>query len=266
MIADLSFAGPDSARVRTARFIPRPSIPLSAACLVANGIRETLRELFGERCELTIGEPVAIGPQAWATLSHDAYCFLTCGRQTDVVIVLRAGDARVLVQRAFGEADVRGAAALSALEVHAVERIAGRCAAAFDPLYAERRGASQRLVSTALPTCVAFFDIRVSAPIDIEIGIGIVRDLPEAGPAGTLPASVLGAVPIEVHAEFAAGSIDARALLGLAPGDVVVLDTQVGAAGSLKIADRYIARGSGGIVGGRYSFEVHTVDGTGARS
>ena len=40
----------DAAGVRPARFVPRASIPVAAACLVANGLRETLRELLGERC------------------------------------------------------------------------------------------------------------------------------------------------------------------------------------------------------------------------
>lgn len=266
MIADLDFERADASGVRRARFVPRAGIPLGAACLVANGIRETLRELFGERCELAIGEPAAIGPQAWKALSGDAYCFLTCGRQTDIVLVVPAPDARAMVQRAFGETEVLGAHALSALEIHALERIAGRCATAFDPLYAERRSASQRIAPAALPACVAFFDVRVTAPVPIEIGIGIVRDLPDPGPVGAFAPALLAGVPLELRVEFASGSIDARTLLSLAPGDVIALATQVGTPAGLKIADTYIASGTGGISGGLYSFEVATMNATGARS
>jgi len=266
VIADLTFDRSSAAGVRRARFVPRASIPLSAACLVANGIRETLRELFGARCELSIGEPTAIGRPEWEALSRDAYCFLTCGRQTDIVLVVPAADARVLVARAFGEADLTSAPVLSALEVHALERIAVRCAAAFDPLYAERRGVSQRIAPGALPACVAFFDLHVSAPAPIEMGIGIVRDLPDCGPAGAFAPALLSGVPLQVHAEFASGTIDARALLSLAPGDVVRLDTQVGAPACLKIADTYIASGTGGIAGGRYCFEIRALNATGGRS
>lgn len=234
--------------------------------MVANGIRETLRELFGERCELTIGEPAAIGPAAWQALSLDAYCFLTCGRQTDIVLVIPAADARAIVQRAFGENQDLAAPALSALEAHALERIAGRCAAAFDPLYAERRGASQRIAAGGLPACVAYFDVRVSAPICAEIGIGIVRELPDPGPAGAFPAALLSRVPLELRVEFASGTIDAGTLLRLAPGDVVQLQTQVGAPAGLKIADTFIADGTGGLSGGRYCLEIHSMHGTGARS
>ena len=266
MIADLSFDRADSTGVRRVRFVPRASIPLGAACLVANGIRETLRELFGQACELSIGEPVTIGEGAWAALAHESYCFLTRGRQTDIVLVIPAADARAIVQRAFGEGEVIGSLALSTLEVHALERIASRCAAAFDPLYAERRSPSHLVTAAGLPACVAFFDVRLTAPINAAIGIGIVRDLPDPGPSGAFAPKLLATVPVDVRVEFAAGSIDAGTFLHLAPGDVVPLQTQVGAPASLKIADRYIASGTGGIAGGHYSFEVHALHATGAHS
>ncbi len=267
MIADLRFADQRNGRIRPARFVPCTSIPLSAACLVANGLREALRELLGQRCELVIGEPVALGPDAWATLSREAHCFLTVGRQTDVVLVIPDDHARTLVLGAFGEGETSAAPALSVLERQAVERIAARCAAAFDPLCIERRGPAQRVTAAAIPPCVAYFDVRLRTPIAIDFGIGIVRDLPDPGPAGALPAALLDAVSVEVRAEFARGTIDVAALLRLAPGDVVHLDTQVNEAGLLKIGGRSIARGVGGVSAGRYSFEVQAVQQmTGARS
>jgi flagellar motor switch/type III secretory pathway protein FliN len=267
VIADLAFGPADARGVRRARFVPRASIPLGAACLVANGLRETLRELFGEHCELTIGEPAAIGPDAWNTLSREAHCFLTCGRQTDIVLVVPHGHARTLVLRAFGEGEPLGASTLSTLELHAVERIAARCAAAFDPLCAERRGASQRVDVRAVPACVAYFDVRVQLPVALEIGIGIVRELPDPGPTGAFSAAHLAHVPVEVRAEFARGTIDFATLLRLAPGDVVRLESQVDAATSLKIGGRAFASGTAGVAGGRYSCEVRFVQQSmGARS
>jgi flagellar motor switch/type III secretory pathway protein FliN len=267
VIAELAFGRADAQGVRRARFVPRASIPLGAACLVANGLRETLRELFGERCELTIGEPAAIGPGAWETLSREAHCFLTCGRQTDIVLVVPNGHARTLVLRAFGEGEPLGASTLSALELQAVERIAARCAAAFDPLCAERRGTSQRVDAGAVPACVAYFDVRVQVPVALEIGIGIVRELPDPGPTGTFSAAHLAHVPVELRAEFATGTIDVAALLRLAPGDVVRLESQVDGAARLKIGDRPFASGTAGVTGGRYSCQVRYVQQSmGARS
>jgi flagellar motor switch/type III secretory pathway protein FliN len=266
VIADLAFAAPDARGVRRARFVARTNVPVAAACLVANGLRETLRELFGERCDVSIGEPAAIGPAAWDTLSREAHCFLTPGRQTDIVLVVPSRHARALVLRAFGESASPDASALSALELHAVERIAARCAAAFDPLFAERTGPSQLVHPGAIPACVAYFDVRVQVPIPLEIGIGIVRELPEAGPAGTFAAALLAHVPVEIRAEFAAGTIDVATWLRLAPGDVVRLQTQVGAPAALKIGSRSIASGTAGVSAGRYCIELQAVAQMGARS
>jgi flagellar motor switch/type III secretory pathway protein FliN len=241
--------------------------------LVANGMRETLRDVFGDNCELMLGEPVAIDRTAWSTLASAALCFLTRGRQTDVVLLIQPADARLLVARAFGERDAPEAGAadepragLSALELHALERIVGRCSAAFDPLYAERRGTPQLVAPGALPPCVGFFDVRVRAPVAFELGIGIVRDLPDPGPSGALPPAALGRVPIGLRVEFARGTIAARTLLDLAVGDVIPLQTQVGARAGLKIADRFIATGTAGMAANRYSFEIDTMHAMGAQS
>jgi flagellar motor switch/type III secretory pathway protein FliN len=259
VIAELAFGRADAQGVRRARFVPRSSIPLGAACLVANGLRETLRELLGERCELSIGEPAAIGPDAWDTLSREAHCFLTCGRQTDIVLVVPNRYARALVLCAFGEGEPQVAATLSALELEAVERIAARCAAAFDPLCAERRSASQRVDAGSVPACVAYFDVRVHVPVPLEIGIGIVRELPDPGPTGAFPAAGLARVPVELRAEFASGIIDVATLLQLAPGDVVRLESQVDGATNLNIGGRLFARGTAGVAGGRYCCEIRFV-------
>lgn len=267
MIADLAFEAANPSGVRRATFIPRSTIPLGAACLVANGLRETLRELFGERCELAIGEPAAIGRDAWDTLSRGAHCFVTHGRQTDIVLVVSNEHARALVLRAFGEGEPMDAAGLSTLELHAVERIAARCAAAFDPLCAERRGPAQLVRADAIPACVAYFDVRVRLPVAFELGIGIVRELPDPGPAGVFPADLLGHVPVDIRAEFATGSIDVATLLRLAPGDVVRLETKVGTPAALKIAHRSFASGIAGVSAGRYSIELQAVaEVMGARS
>lgn len=262
-IADATFGAP-AGGVRRLRFVPRASIPVEAACVVANGIRETLRELFGETCELVLGEPAALDADAWSLLARDARLFLTRGRQTDIVLVLPQRDARRLVLRAFGEGDAAGApplpdAACTALELHALERIAGRCAAAFDPLCAERRAGSRAVGAHEIPPCVAYFDLRVHAPVVLTLGIGIVRDLPDPGPSGALPARALEPVAVEARAVFAEGTIDAAAFVRLQPGDVVALGTKVGAPASLNLGGRRLATGVPGVVASRTAFLVHDV-------
>ncbi len=257
-VADATFGAP-SGRLRRWRFVPRASIPVEAACVVANGIRETLRELLGESCELVLGEPAALDAAAWSLLSRDALLFLTRGRQTDIVLVLPQRDARRLVLRAFGERDALPDGACSALELHALERIAARCAAAFDPLCAERRAGSRAVAANEVPACAAYFDLRVHAPVPLTLGIGIVRNLPDPGPSGALMPSALDAVTVEARAVFAEGTIDAAAFVRMRPGDVVTLGTKVGAPASLNLGGRRLATGVPGVVASRTAFLVHDV-------
>jgi hypothetical protein len=260
MIADARF-GPRRTRVRRLRFVPRSSIPLAAACVVANGIRETLRELLGEPCEMVLGEPAALDGAAWGLLARDALLYLTHGRQTDVVLVLPRTDARRLVLRAFGEGEALPDAACSALELHALERIAARCSAACDPLCAERRGGSRAVQPHDVPACSAYVDLRVSAPLRLTLGVAIVRDLPDPGPSGALAPAALEPVALEARAVFAEGTIDAAAFVALRPGDVVKLETKVGAPASLNVAARPLATGVPGLVGARSAFLVRDVAG-----
>ena len=257
MIADASF-GPGGGGVRALRFVRRASVPLETACVVANGIRETLRELLGE-CELVLGEPAALGPQAWALLARDALLFLTRGRATDVVIVLPQRDARRLVLRAFGEGDDLPDGACSALEMHALERIAGRCAAAFEPLCRGRGEGPRAVRASEVPACSAYFDLRVRAPLPLTLGIGIVRDLPEPGPAALFAPRALDEVSVDLRAVFAEGILDAAEFVELRPGSVVKLGTKVGAPASLKLGAGRLATGVAGVAASHTAFLVHDV-------
>jgi flagellar motor switch/type III secretory pathway protein FliN len=255
MIADAVF-GPPGNGVRTLRFVARPSIPIEAACLVANGIRETLRELFGESCELALGEPAAIDREAWQLLARDALLFLTRGRQTDIVLVIPSYDARRLVLRAFGEGEPLPDGACSALELHAIERIAARCAASFEPLCAERTATSRAVVAAEIPPCVAYFDLRVHAPLALTLGIAIVRDLPDPGPSGRLSPRALDRVGVPLRVILGEGTIGAGALLALRPGALVPLRTSLDEPARLVAGARTVALGVAGTRGARAAFAV----------
>jgi len=258
VIAELAFTAPTRG-VRRARFVRRCSIPLEAACLVANGVRETLRELFGERCELELGEPAALDAATWTQLAREACLFLMRGRQTDVVLVLPQRDARRLVRRAFGEIEAAPDEACSALELHALERIAGRCAPACEPLCAERVGPPRAIAAHEVPACVAYVDVRVAAPVPLLLGVGIVRELPDPGPSGALTADALASVTVEARIEFARGSLDAADFVKIRPGSIVKLDTKVGAPACLNIEGRRCAFGEPGNLGVRAAFLVNSV-------
>jgi hypothetical protein len=256
VIADAHFGAPCDG-VRPLRFVPRSSIPLEAACMVANAIRETLHELFGEPCELVVGEPAALRPGAWTALAHDALLFLTRGRQTDIVLVIPRDDARRLVLRGFGEPDDEPAAAwaCSTLEARAIERIAARCASAFDPLCAERRSPSRPIVAAEAPACTAYFDVRVQAPVTLALGVGIVRELPDPGPSGRLTARALSTVALNARAVAARRPLDARTFVSLVVGGTLVFDASLDAA-TLEIGNVCVARSVAGSSGGRAALRV----------
>jgi flagellar motor switch/type III secretory pathway protein FliN len=257
VIATLAFDGPPTG-VRRARFVARPNLPVDAACVVANGVREALRGLLGEACALTIGEPVALDAATWRGLIGDALLFATPGRATDVVFVLAARDARRLVRAAFGEDAAAEDGTWSALEAGAIERIVARCAIACDALCVERRGPTSVVDAARVSPSAAYFDVRVSAPLALTIGVGIVRDLPEAPPVATLGPRVLEGLAFELHAVLGRAELSLPRLLDLRVGSVVALRTQVEGAGELNLAGQRIAIGTCGVRAGRTAFEVRS--------
>jgi flagellar motor switch/type III secretory pathway protein FliN len=258
VIATLAFE-PRRNGLRRVRFVPRPSLPLDAACVVANGVREALRALLDDACALTIGEPVALDAAAWRSLAHDALLFATPGRATDVVFVLAPRDARKLLAAAFGEEPAGDGGPLSTLEAGAIERIVARCAVACEALCVERRGPTSAADAARLPRSVAYFDVRVAAPVALTLGVGILRDVPSPPPAAQLPATLLGGLPVEVRAVLGRGSLTLPRLLDLRSGCVVPLHTQVVGDGELNLAGQRIAFGTCGVRNGQSAFEVRSI-------
>lgn len=258
MIATLTFAGAPRA-VRRARFVPRPALPVEAACVVANGVREGLRTLLGETCTVTLGEPVALDATAWRSLARDALLFATPGRATDVVFVLPAADARRLVAAAFGEEPATADGAWSTLEAGAIERIVTRCANACEALCVERRGPTAPADPALLPRAVAYFDVRVTAPVTLTLGVGIVRELPDSAPPVTLGPAALAGIALDVRAILGRAALPVPRLLELRVGSVVTLGTKVEGEGELNVAGQRIAFGTCGLRQGRTAFEVRSI-------
>ena len=242
--------------VRRMRFVPVPNVPVDAACVVASGAREALRALLGETCSVTMGEPVALDAAAWRELARDALLFTTPGRATDIVFVLAMRDARRLVQAAFGEEPAGDGAPWSALEAGAIERIVARCANACEALCVERRGPTIAADPATLPAPVAYFDVRVAAPVALTIGVGLARDLGSPPPLRTITLEMLGDVPVPVRVVIGRGDMPVTRLLALAPGAYVHLRTKVVGEGELNLAGQRIALGTCGVRHSRPAFEV----------
>jgi hypothetical protein len=76
--------------VRRAVLEPRSLLPVSAACLVANGVRERLAEILATDVSLRLLEPRLPDPDAWHAIARDATCYRVRGPLADAAVVLRA--------------------------------------------------------------------------------------------------------------------------------------------------------------------------------
>ena len=268
MIRELEFGPLETfgrRRMRGIRFAQRSALPTTAICYVANAVRETLRRTLQTVCEIDVGEPAILDEAAWKHLAAGTYGFHTRGRQNDAVLLIGATDARTIVRRAFGEdGATRTEAGFSALELLALERLAGEIAEVFVPLFGERRGATLYRPATELPVCTAVFDVRIRTPFTATLCIALVRDVPRplVGPA--LSPKILLGVEVDARAEFAAGVVPASRLMQLAIGDVLILDTKVGGAAVLKVGASRVATGDCGLAGERAAFLVRAAEMMGA--
>ena len=258
MIATARF-GPAHARMRRLHFVPRAALPLGAACAVARAFEAAFREMFGA-CEIAVGEPAALTPDAWAALARDAVLFVRRARAGDAVLVLAPADARRLALHAFGEpcGPVGAERACTALERRALATIAQRCSVALQPL-GEAATPLRLVAAEAAPACDAYVDLRFRAPVAMTVGVAITRGVPDAAPAPTIAEDVLQDVALHARAVFAEGTLDAADFVGLRPGDIVKLETKVGAPASLNCGPRRLATGVAGVVASRTAFLVTDV-------
>jgi hypothetical protein len=258
VIASLAFE-PALGRVRRARFVPRATLTLDAACAVANGIGDAFAQVFDGACRVTLGEPVALDAVAWRSLATHALAFVMPGRETDLVFVVPRRDARALIAAAFHDEDAAHATApWTVLEAGAMERIFSRAAPACDAICGERRGAVHAIDPARLDPCVDFFDLRVTAPVRLTIGIGLLRPLAAPRPARTLDPGMLGSVALDARVVLGRGSIVAARLLGLRVGDVLSLCTKVDGNAELNVGALRIALGTCGVVNGHVAFDVQS--------
>ena len=81
--------GVSGRRLKEVRFESRSSSADSAACVVANGVRETLSSLLGLPVSMRLFEPSIPAPQAWPANLREARLYRVRGNITDAAIVLR---------------------------------------------------------------------------------------------------------------------------------------------------------------------------------
>lgn len=132
------------------------------------------------------------------------------------------------------------------LEERAIKRMADELVQLCVPFCGEVRTVRKCALGALPPACVTYFELRIAAPVDAVIGIGLSKD-PGLAFGAVVDRAMLAAIPLQVRAEFAQARLDAREIARWSVGSTVRLDTKIGAPTTLKVGDVVIAVGDCGI-------------------
>jgi flagellar motor switch/type III secretory pathway protein FliN len=243
--------------IRRARFQTRSALPVSAACVVANGVRETLSSLLGAPLAMRLFEPSIPAPQAWTAILQSARLYRLRGSVADAAIVLRPGDAVALAAMLFGESPTPDAPerALSTIECDVIDRMVDAIAVNLDAVCGAREG---RRVERAgeIAGFVTYFELLVAEPIAARIGIALSRD-PAPAPGSALDAAHLAAIPVTAQASIELGSADVVSVTQIEVGTVLPLPHTALNRCALAVKGHRVADGECGVSNGRYAFSTH---------
>ena len=255
MIWDLAFAqartGPCGRAMREMRFVRRSALPLTAACLVANGIREHFGRLLGRALETEVVDPVIPEARAFDLLFEDATIRRVRGRLCETFVVVRPGDARRLLSVAFVEAE-NDTTALSALERLTLDRLLSAVPQLCAPLCGDVRDVAAETPERAASEATTYFEVRIGG-LEASLGFALSADpVPVTAPSLTL--EDLCDVELECVVECARGNLDLETLARLRPGTTVALETRLDGLGTLRAGDRSLVAVTCGARGGNAAF------------
>lgn len=251
-------------RVRYLRFDRRSSLPTSAACVVANGARETLSALLDAPATLRLCEPSIPSPRAWPAIARDALLYRVRGAVADAALVFGAADAASLAAGVFGEAQCsEGARALSAIESEMLDRTVAALAANLTAVCGPRDGRRVERIAD-LAGFVTYFELMIEEPIAARIGVALSRD-PAPEPRCRVEIGQLRAVPVRAAAAIELGTVEARVVRALGVGTLVPLHVPDLERCSLRVHGRRIATGSSGVRNGRFALNVGATSATANR-
>jgi flagellar motor switch protein FliM len=243
-------------RVQTARFEERSSLPTSAVCVVASGVRETLSALLRTSVALSLFEPTIPQTAAWSTIVQGAQLYRLRARKADAAIVLRPPDAAALAAAVFGEPLAAGSAnrALSPIEREVVNRVVHAIAGSLAAVCGTREGEEIDNVAE-IEGFVTYFELQVEAPVAARIGIALSSD-PPPEPCGHLTLEDLSQVELAPVASLDLGTIEAGTIARLSVGALLPVDALNLHQVSLQLHDRMLAHGVGGVRNGRYALTL----------
>ncbi len=238
----------------------RSSLPASAACVVANGVRETLAALLGMPVTLRLFEPVVPDPRAWQAIASNAMLYRVRGSVADAAIVLRASDAMAFASAVFGESMAPEDRSLSPIEADVVDRAAEAIAGNLIAVCGAREGRCVERVA-AIDGFVSFFEMFIEKPVETRIGIALSRD-PMPEPRGGLEVAHLADVRIAVDAAIDLGDAKAAAVARLSVGAILPIHPHHLQRCTLAAAGRRLGSGVCGVSGGRYAIAPNSLRGT----
>jgi len=253
----LAFRAPSQCagkRVRHAAFEERSSLPVSAVCVVASGLRERLSASLQTSVVLQVTEPAVPTVQAWTAITNGASLYGVFGSVLDAAIVLRGPDACALAAAAFGENGAPPKCELSTMEREVVDRIVSAVAGALAPVCGTLEARAPERLET-IAGFVTYFEAIVEMPVSARIGIALSRD-PETKPPAAIEAAELSDIVLDAVAYVDLGTYEAGAMAALAPGAILPITGSSTFRGSLRIGGRTLAKGACGAYRGRYALEI----------
>jgi hypothetical protein len=259
MIAALAFGSPNSAGaspIREISFVRRSTLPLSAACLVANGVREALSRLLASELDVDLTEPAMPAADERRVLTSNATILRVRGRLCDGFVIVRPADARRLVALAFGEEERPDRDALSEIERTTLERIVAALVPLCNTLCGTLGPVGPESSERAACDLATYFEVRTTGRLRVAFGFALTCD-PAEETGERLTLADLAEVELEGTVEFARGELGVPAFSRLAEGVTIALDTALGTPGMLSFGGVAFARGTCGIANGRsaISFE-----------
>jgi flagellar motor switch protein FliM/N len=237
-------------RLRVPLFVRRSVLALEDVAAVANAMAANLASCFESQVAVTIVPPVELAAGDWERLREGRRCYNVAGELRDATLVVEERTARRFVATAFGEEGAEDS--LSPFESRVLERCIAQLSGSLRALCGGARVCAE--ARNGSPS--VYFELRLGPPADATLGIALGA-LQQVGERTFLHAEVLEECPLECWVRLGAGNVDIFTFAGLTIGDIVPLETKVGAFATLNLGAETIAAGEGGILGDRTAFKVH---------
>lgn len=240
--------------IRPMIFQARTAFPVSAACVIANGVRETLAALYKTHVEVRLFEPMVPSAQGWRAIVDDARLYRIAGARSDAALVIRPGVAQALASAVFGE-PYSHSRALSPVESTVLERIVCALAGNFVTVCGGRADGLIPEAVQVLDGFLTYFEVTVEQPISAAIGVAIARQN-SLEPQGGLHVEDLLDVEVEVSVQTEGTIVPVGELAALEPGAIVPITVSTGLTAVATVAGRPLARGECGVRNNRVALAV----------